>query len=1103
MVQTIRPISDISTGSWTDEGSSFNDGSLYTSIQETSQDGDTSRAEGASGAGTFEVKLDTATDPVSSVSHTVKAWGKGVGSGGGEKVDVFLYQGTTLIATLANNWTPGRGSYAEGVWTISGAEADNITDYADLRVRIVEDTIGGGSERFNVTQIYMEVPDAPAVLTQTKFRFRYDTVGLNSGTFDFALNVDPTIDSEVNVRLRAEVSSDGADTDTYKLQYNWNSLGWFDVSDAGTPPVNPVTPVHYRNGTNYADNDATTDVFTGGTFVAGEGLENNPTGSITLAAGERTELEFCFVIRKLFGDDENTNIHGFTAQGHTIDFRVVKGDNTLLTYTQVPTATVNHPTGLIGGTFPETTGQIIAVDPDGIIYAVVEHAQLPVPIIPAMLKSTDGGDSWVPQDDTDWTSTHNELEALDFHYVAADDTIYMGWQINDDVAYREFLDSTEATNPDTYVAAVQSVATPTAVVDQAVAIAKRSDGTVVMFYSGIATDNKLFYKIRSSGGTWGSEQTLEGETSIDWTGVQCVIGASDLIHIIYSNKGATGTDGEIYYRNLNSSGTLSSRTSVLTSTDTNPDHSPLLKPVYWDDGGTEKIYLIYYKPSDGKLYSRIVTSGSVGAEVIVTDNAVISDRASSGQPSASAVVDGKDVYVVYSHETDLDIYLTKSVNGGTFDTDTEILNNVTCGLLSALVFTHNSDNGSAKVIGMIYDDERDGEGNTGGTVYFEHEISAGGTTHNEALALAVSNRTTVPVTTLTRVGAIPLAVSNRTVVPVTSLFRVGAVSLAVFDRTVVPTTLIDFIRSVTLARDAGISFIGNIITPQTMATLNRIATLSVDAGLAYVVDIALGKDKGISLVGALTRVGLVTLGTKDLGISISAQHDVVDAISLAEDLGITFIGNIDTPQGVTLGTKDLGIVLLGNIDTPQSVTLSNTRAIAFVGGLVYATNITLVKDLGISVIMSLVASTALSLNRTAGETLAVFLERVGAVTLNNIKTHTTSSQLDVVASLTFPKVITLAVGGNIVANESVSFARDLGLSESALVEFNTVLSFAKEVTFIATAEIPGEINVPNITGDITLIENAAGFVDLLEQAAGTLVLVETSTGTIILDLTQE
>ncbi len=162
MTQTARPASDITTGNWTDEGSSFNDGSLYTSIQETSKDDDVSYVlgDGDLTPATFEVKLDSVTDPEGNSDHRVRLWGKGVGSGGGEKVDVFLYEATTARATVANNWTPGRSAYAELNYLLSSAEADAIGDYTDLRIRVVEDTIGAGEE-FRITQAYFECPDAP------------------------------------------------------------------------------------------------------------------------------------------------------------------------------------------------------------------------------------------------------------------------------------------------------------------------------------------------------------------------------------------------------------------------------------------------------------------------------------------------------------------------------------------------------------------------------------------------------------------------------------------------------------------------------------------------------------------------------------------------------------------------------------------------------------------------------------------------------------------------------------------------------------------------------------------------------------------------------
>ena len=88
MAQYARPISDISNDFWTDEGSSFNDGNLYTSIQEVTQDGDVSYVNCIGVLGTFEVKLGTITDPEVGTGHVVHVYAKATGSGGPEKLDI-------------------------------------------------------------------------------------------------------------------------------------------------------------------------------------------------------------------------------------------------------------------------------------------------------------------------------------------------------------------------------------------------------------------------------------------------------------------------------------------------------------------------------------------------------------------------------------------------------------------------------------------------------------------------------------------------------------------------------------------------------------------------------------------------------------------------------------------------------------------------------------------------------------------------------------------------------------------------------------------------------------------------------------------------------
>ncbi len=159
MAQYGRPIQDISTGLWTDEGSVDNDGSLYTSLDESSQDGDDSYVSSVDTGETFEVKLGPFTDPEVSTGHIVHIFFRSIGSGGQERFNFYLMQGTTQIA-LQENSVNRSGSYANAAITLSAAEANSITDYTDLRIRVNCET-AGPSDEYRVTQCYLEVPDPP------------------------------------------------------------------------------------------------------------------------------------------------------------------------------------------------------------------------------------------------------------------------------------------------------------------------------------------------------------------------------------------------------------------------------------------------------------------------------------------------------------------------------------------------------------------------------------------------------------------------------------------------------------------------------------------------------------------------------------------------------------------------------------------------------------------------------------------------------------------------------------------------------------------------------------------------------------------------------
>ena len=122
-VQLARPTSDVSAGTWTASTGS----DLYAMLDETAvNDADYIVTTGAS---TCEVALGSLSDPAVSTGHKVR-YRLSANTGG---ITVRLREGTTTIATWTHNPAPNFPTTYEQ--TLSGAEADAITNYAALKLQ--------------------------------------------------------------------------------------------------------------------------------------------------------------------------------------------------------------------------------------------------------------------------------------------------------------------------------------------------------------------------------------------------------------------------------------------------------------------------------------------------------------------------------------------------------------------------------------------------------------------------------------------------------------------------------------------------------------------------------------------------------------------------------------------------------------------------------------------------------------------------------------------------------------------------------------------------------------------------------------------------------
>lgn len=123
--QLLRPNTDTSAGSWTV-------GPLYDKIDETvADDADFMTSPANPQTAACKIKLANASDPGKSNSHVVRYRFQKNSSGGQVlSLTVRLLQGNTTIASTTH--TNVANGFTLGTFTLSGAEADSITNYADL-----------------------------------------------------------------------------------------------------------------------------------------------------------------------------------------------------------------------------------------------------------------------------------------------------------------------------------------------------------------------------------------------------------------------------------------------------------------------------------------------------------------------------------------------------------------------------------------------------------------------------------------------------------------------------------------------------------------------------------------------------------------------------------------------------------------------------------------------------------------------------------------------------------------------------------------------------------------------------------------------------------
>lgn len=421
-----------------------------------------------------------------------------------------------------------------------------------------------------------------------------------------------------------------------------------------------------------------------------------------------------------------------------------------------------------------------------------------------------------------------------------------------------------------------------------VSIEVRSDGDKIIFYQGpyenISASNydRIYYAVhQGTGWTDASGFLNTGETK-QYRFVYTVMGASDKVHVFYSDESAL----EVVHVSFNSSNTLSSIETVTTTSSANP----LSRPFYFDDGGNETITVGVMQGTTAYRYT-VVNDGTPGGGEAVSDVAVHQDFSGAHRSFGMVANPSTGIeYLAYVDSTTQDLWYDVR-DGGTWGTDTEVLDAITGKRLCVNVYT--IDNGDT-VLAYVYNDNA--------TIKY----------HETVIAVAASG------VSLAGAGSIGItATANLSIdTPLSASANIGIDSTAALgvDTPLSASALLAFTGTAGLGIDTPLSASGSIALTSAGA-LSIDTPLSASAAIGIDATAALGIDTPLAAAASIDIVSTANL---------SAGGEV----SLAASALLSFVGtaglSLDTPLSAS-GALGIDASAALSIDTP----LNASAALSF------------------------------------------------------------------------------------------------------------------------------------------------------------------------------
>ena len=317
------------------------------------------------------------------------------------------------------------------------------------------------------------------------------------------------------------------------------------------------------------------------------------------------------------------------------------------------------------------------------------------------MKSTDPANvAFTEQDFVQEAGSSSWSNIATFREDDTDDEIHMANGTGaEDIFYHIFDMSTDTytTENEQLTSAVQ--AAPFGL--KVIAMALEANGDVIVVYQGAEEDDmglrqRVDYA-RRVGGTWTSNIAVDDGGKFDYFSGGIVRGASDLFHITYHDL----TNLDALHKSVQDvDGTLSS-VETLSDTDTASGEHMVVNPVYYDDGGVERITVGWKRTTgdDGRSAEVDDDGTPLAAETfgVSVDGFTESSRTWA---QIALAVDEKTVWAMWAQASDNDIFVNSNVDSAGWGTEAEEDDAITADAITTNVYEF----GGNIVLAYLYTD---------------------------------------------------------------------------------------------------------------------------------------------------------------------------------------------------------------------------------------------------------------------------------------------------------------------------------------------------------------------------------------------------------------